>query len=252
MQIVGYRSAAGEGGPALEIAQDGSVRTVSLEAGTDLTYALGDRHCAGTVTEEGHVACSNDGAPRCEVHTSRFPCARCTGTCAMPTEVCHEEHALYLAAFAPRTVKVGVTRSWRLETRLREQGADRGAHLRTVENGRVARQIEADMADRFPDRVRVARKIETLHRSVDVPHWRSVVSEFDPIDTVTLTYGLDLDVRPVAETVARGTVQGTKGRILVLSNGGTTYAVDLRDLVGHEVKRGREGPALQSSFDAFS
>lgn len=252
MQIVGYRTAADDGGPALLLADDGNVTTVSLEAGTDLNYALGDRHCAGAVTGDGHVACSNAEAPYCEGHASRFPCARCTGTCAMPTEVCHEAHALYLAAFAPRTVKVGVTRTWRIETRLREQGADRGAHLRTLENGRIARQVEADMAERFPDRVRVARKIETLHRSVDGSHWRTLLSEFDPIEAFDFEYGLDLTVRPVAETIARGTVRGTKGRVLVLATEGTTYAVDLRELVGHEVSAETDGRSLQASFGSFS
>ena len=169
----------------------------------------------------------------------------------MPTEACHEEHAIYLAAFAPDTIKVGVTRSWRLETRLREQGTDRAAHIRRVKNGRVARRIEANMANRFPDRVRVPTKILSLHRTVDDEAWATVLDEFDHLSTYDFDYGLALDSRPVPETLASGTVVGTKGRVLVLKRNGTTYAVDLRDLVGHEITTDSTSRSLQSSFGAF-
>lgn len=252
MQIVGYDTAAGDGPAALHVGDDGTVDTHPLDPGTDLSFTLESRHCAGEWDEGTHVTCERERAPHCEVHASHWPCARCTGNCAMPTEACHEEHAVYLAAFAPRTVKVGVTRSWRLETRLREQGADRAAHIRTVENGRIARQLEADLADRFPDRVRVPSKVASLHETVDREHWAAVVGEFDPIETFDFDYGFSLDSRPVPETMATGTVVGTKGRVLVLERAGTTYAVDLRDLVGHEATRETSTRRLQSSFGSFA
>lgn len=251
MQIVGYQTASDEGPAALLLADDGSVTSIPLEPGEDLTYTLGERHCAGTVTDGTHHACDRDSAPYCDEHVSRWPCARCTGSCAMPIEACHEEHAVYLAAFAPSTVKVGVTRFWRLQTRLEEQGADRAAHIRTVKNGRVARQLESDLAERFPDRVRVPQKIESLHRSVDDETWETVLEEFDPIDTFEFDYGLALENRPVPETMANGTVHGTQGRVLVLERSGTNFAVDMRDLVGYEVTDEPSTRTLQSSFGSF-
>jgi hypothetical protein len=164
---------------------------------------------------------------------------------------CHDPHAVYLAAFAPDAFKVGVTREPRLETRLREQGADRGAHLRTVADGRIAREIEAGIAEGMPDRVRVATKRAGLGRPVDGAAWEALLAEFDPIERYAFDYGLALDGPPVAETLATGTVRGTKGRLLVLDNGGSTYAVDLRDLVGHELEAGRADRDLQSSLRAF-
>jgi hypothetical protein len=53
------------------------------------------------------------------------------------------------------------------------------------------------------------------------------------------------------ETVATGTVVGAKGRVLVLENGGTTYAVDLRDLVGYDIEDEGSDRELQSSLGAF-
>ncbi|PSP46410.1 DUF2797 domain-containing protein, partial [Halobacteriales archaeon QH_6_66_25] len=173
------------------------------------------------------------------------------GDCDLPLPSCREEHAVYLAAFAPATFKVGVTRSWRLDTRLREQGADRAAHLRTVADGRIARQIEAEIAADVGDRVRVPVKIRGLHRSVDDDAWAALLGEYEPLATFEFAYGLDLVERPMAETLAAGTVRGTTGRVLVLERAGSTYAVDLRDLVGYDLADGGTDRALQSSFAAF-
>lgn len=253
MQIVDYETAPVDGTAhaALIIATDGTVRREPLEPGTELAYQLGERHCAGVLDGDHHSACDNERAPYCESHTSRWACARCTGECSLPLPTCREEHAIYLAAFAPATFKVGVTRSWRLETRLREQGADRGAHLRTVENGRIARQIEAEIAKEVGDRVRVPTKIQGLHRTVDEDEWQSLLADFDPIETVSFEYGLDLSDRPMAETIATGTVRGTQGRVLVCDRAGSPYAIDLRDLVGYELSNGSTDRALQSSFASF-
>jgi hypothetical protein len=251
VQVVGYETATGDDHAALQLAVDGQLRRQSLAPGVDLEYSLGERHCAGTVEGNSHEACSAARAPYCERHTSRWACARCTGDCTRPLETCREEHAVYLAAFAPATFKVGVTRSWRLDTRLREQGADRAAHLRTVADGRIARQIEAEIAEDVGDSVRIPTKVRGLHRTVDEDAWQALLASFDPIETFAFDYGLTLAERPVAETLAHGTVRGTKGRVLVLDRAGSTYATDLRALVGHELTDERPDRALQSSFASF-
>jgi len=251
VQVVGYETAAGTDGPSLLLASDGEVRREPLEGGSELDYRLGTRTCAGTVEDGGHVACDRPDVPYCDRHASRWACARCTGDCALPLESCREEHAVYLAAFAPATYKVGVTRSWRLRTRLREQGADRAAHLRTVADGRIARRIEADIAGTVGDSVRVAEKVGGLHETVDEAAWTALLAEFDPLETYEFAYGIGLSERPVAETLATGTVHGTKGRVLVLEHGASTYAVDMRDLVGYHLETGGTERALQASFAAF-
>ena len=250
MQIVGH-DAAVEDPAALIVATEEGLDRVSLAPGEALAYTLGERHCAGSFDGETHTACDRPAAPYCDRHTDRWPCARCTGECSLPLESCREEHAVYLAAFAPATFKVGVTRSWRLDRRLREQGADRGAHLRTVEDGRIARQIEADIATEVGDRVRVPAKVRGLHRSVDEDAWRSLLSDHDHLDTFTFDYGLDLIDRPVSETMLSGTVHGTKGRVLVVEKGGTAYAVNMHDLVGYDVTAGAPDRDRQSSLGSF-
>ncbi|MFB6304032.1 MAG: DUF2797 domain-containing protein [Haloferacaceae archaeon] len=257
MQVVGHTVFGDERPVSLYVSdgapgdERGALDAIPLEPGARLTYALGPRRCAGAVHDGVHRPCGESAAPYCEVHRDTWVCAKCTGTCLKDEMDCYEAHAVYLAAFAPDLFKVGVTREARLETRLREQGADRGAHLRTVENGRVAREIEASLAERIPDHVRVGRKRAGLGRAVDAAAWRDLLGEFDPLETYDFDYGLDLDGTPVAETLATGTVRGTKGRLLVLDHGGTTYAVDVRDLVGHELESGGTDRDLQSSLRAF-
>jgi hypothetical protein len=253
VQVVGYETGPGgdTGHAALVTAADGRLDREPLPPGRTLAYALGARHCAGTVEDGRHVGCQESASPYCDRHTSRWACARCTGECSLPLDACHEDHAVYLAAFAPETFKVGVTRSWRLDTRLREQGADRAAHLRTVPNGRTARRVEADIAAEVGDRVRVPTKVRGLHLPVDEAAWEALLAGFDPRSTHRFEYGLDLDSRPVAETLASGTVRGTQGRVLVLDYRENTYAVDMRDLVGHELQAGEPDRDLQSSLGAF-
>ena len=253
MQIVGYEAEPlGDSDHAvLVLAEGADVERVALEPGTSLEFGLEDRHCAGTFGDDGHEACADPAAPYCDRHTSRWPCARCTGGCDLPIDACHEEHAIYLAAFAPATFKVGVTRSWRLETRLREQGADRAAHLRTVADGRIAREIEAELAVDLGDSVRVPAKIDGLHLAVDEAAWADLLADFEVVETFVLDYGFELSERPMAETMAAGRVVGTQGRVLVLERSGSRYAVDLRDLVGFEVSEGRSARDLQSNLGAF-
>ena len=254
MQVVGYDT--GEGGdrePALYVARDGAVEPEPLPPGRELAYTLGERRCAGAVDGTDHVACENSTAPYCDRHRSTWVCAKCTGTCLKAEMDCHTEHAVYLAAFAPAAFKVGVTKRPRLRTRLREQGADRGACIYTVANGRIARELEAELAADVPvsDAVRVPTKIAGMGRAVDAAAWERLLAGFDVVERVAFDYGLELAAAPVAETLASGTVRGTKGRVLVLERERGTFAVDMRDLVGYELREGSSSRELQSSLGAF-
>jgi len=256
VQIVGYDTAHPETDqparpPAIHVATEDHVETIALTPGTELAYTLHDRHCAGYHDDTDHHACPNPDAPYCPQHTSTWACARCTGDCNLPLGACTEEHAIYIAAFAPDTFKVGVTRSWRLQTRLYEQGADRAAHINTVPDGRIARQLEAEIAETLTDRVRTPTKRRSLATIVDDDAWNALLDDHQPLERYTYDYGLDVDAQPVTETLATGTVRGVKGRLLVLDHNHTTYVTDLRDLVGHDVTPEPASRDVQSSLGSF-
>jgi hypothetical protein len=242
VQIVGYRI----DDPSLLVAEAGTVCRESLVAGTELASTLGERHCAGTMEGDHHVACERERAPYCEIHTTPWAVASNRDS--------DEEHAIYLAAFAPAVFKVGVTRLERLETRLREQGADRAVHVRTVSDGRIARERETAIATDhgITERVRVVTKVRGLGDTIDERRWNGLLAEFDVREEFSFEYGLDLDGRPVAETLLSGVVRGIKGRVLVLDHRNTTYVVDMRELVGHELHEGATDRELQASLGGFS
>ncbi len=254
MQIVGYDTGAGATEEAaLLLGVGGELQREPLTSGRELSFGLGNRRCAGALRGANHVRCDAPDAPYCETHDVTWVCARCTGTCLKAEMDCYQEHAIYLAAFAPATFKVGVTKSARLPVRLREQGADRGARIRTVENGRIAREIEAEIAAEtpIPDRIRTETKVEGMGRSVDESAWERLLSEFPPEERFDIDYELELPSAPIAETLASGTVRGTKGRLLVLDRDGDNYAVDLRELVGYELTDDRSSRRLQSTLGSF-
>lgn len=255
MQVVGYRTGVREGSePALVVSRDGVVDYESLTAGRELAYTLGERRCAGTIDGSDHIRCSAPESPYCELHDSTWICARCTGDCLKAEMDCYTEHAVYLAAFAPATFKVGVTGRSDPTVRLREQGADRAAILRRVANGRIAREIEAEIAATtpVPDAVRVPTKIEGFGRFVDEAAWERLLGGFDVETSYEFDYGLDLDAAPITETLAAGTVLGTKGRVLVLERAGSRFAVDMRSLVGYELEVGSASRELQANLGSFS
>lgn len=254
MQIVGYERSVGHGDAAtLLVTREGNLEREPLSPGRELAYSLGERRCAGVIDGTEHIPCERRTAPHCEQHDSTWVCARCTGTCLKDEMDCHQEHAIYLAAFAPATFKVGVTRRADPTVRLREQGADRGAIVRRVENGRIAREIEADIARStpVPDSVRVRKKIDGMGRAVDLDSWNRLLGAFDVERTHEFEYGLDLRSAPIPETIASGTVLGSKGRVLVIERGGERFAVDMRSLVGYDVRAGTSSRELQSSLGSF-
>lgn len=249
VQIVGYEPTPS---PALQLAEEGRVRRHPLELGDTLSFPLGERHCAGRVDGDRHRPCDELATPRCDRHTETWVCARCRGTCLKDEMDCHVEHDVYLAAFAPDVFKVGVTRTGRLRERLTEQGADRGVRIRRVANGRIAREVEAEIAATIPDRVSVDTKIDGLAETIDESAWKALLSEYAVAERCEPSYHMALSEPPVPETLARGEIVGLKGRLLCLTWAGSTFATDLRALVGHEVAEEAPSRQVQSGLGAFS
>jgi len=89
---------------------------------------------------------------------------RCHGKrCAPTSEICREEHAVYLA-FYGRYPKVGLTLLPRLHTRLIEQGADAYSHVKVLPDRLAARELETKIGKRFkiPERVHPNRVLSLM------------------------------------------------------------------------------------------
>lgn len=237
MRVAGFDSLAGE-----LVVAPGPER-VPLEG--ELELLPGERRCPGAVRDGEWHRCGEpvEATPFCREHAGWDPCAACRGECLKEEKDCFEAHVLYLALFAPDTVKIGVTRRRRFERRMREQGADAGKVLAVFPDGESARRAEAAAPHR--ESVSTREKMRSLHREPDPELLRDGFEEFryferPPVRPVRLGPG-----DPVV-----GVAVGVKGRVLVVENKDVFYSVDLRDLVGFSLDG--SGSPVQSAFSAFT
>jgi uncharacterized Fe-S cluster-containing protein len=72
-----------------------------------------------------------------------------TGYEEFEEEYVHQKFSLYLAGFGDELVKCGVTKTERVEKRLKEQGADFWVELMRFDNGQTAYETEVELQNRF-------------------------------------------------------------------------------------------------------
>ena len=135
----------------------GDLRWFPLHGAFDVTFAP-VRRCVGRFTEDGaHAPC-----PTAEPVASHRQCLPCSGlddpecvfeprcrsdpsSCTCLTTFKGVPHLVYLAFFGTLP-KVGLTQAWRVEGRLREQGADAWFKVQDCPDRGTARQVEAQVA----------------------------------------------------------------------------------------------------------
>jgi hypothetical protein len=136
---------------------NGATRTLLFATGDEIALAAdGPRRCIGAMPPgaEHRQRCPDQAeiehgeqCERCIQLSQLLPCMICTGErCANPARrkscIQPANHAVYLAAYAPNMLKVGVARWERRTERLAEQGA-RAALIIGRADGREARQLES-------------------------------------------------------------------------------------------------------------
>ncbi len=227
---MGYRTRVDEHA-ALLLAEDGSVTTERLDPNTDLSYTLGERHCAGAVDGD-HIFTATMTLRRTARNTptsGRVPAVPVTAS--IPSSTCVEEHAVHRRR-SRRMSSVGSPDPGGRKHALREQGATRpptsGPSPTAVspDRSRPTSPLSWATGSEFPRRYRDSTSPSTRLVGVALCS-RTTVATYD------FEYDLPISDRPMAETLATGTVRGTKGRVAVLENNGSVYAVDLRQLVGY-------------------
>ena len=116
-----------------------------------LSFSIGERYCIGYTKNNVHYDCPKnnkvENSSQCEICKKlddTLPCTSCMGICKnieKRAECMKKEFCLYLAIFG-NILKVGISRDLRLKQRLIEQGADFGAKLASVKDGKLARIYE--------------------------------------------------------------------------------------------------------------
>jgi Protein of unknown function (DUF2797) len=250
MRIIGYSSI------------DKTILTDEGDIGLseDIGLVLRKRGCAGRWEGDTHVPCDSDDAPYCERCGGILPdpCIMCRGECVKREKTCTMEHSVYLAVFSPDLVKVGVSKTRRLETRLMEQGADIGLEIARFPDGEMARRRERELAMMYPDRATFENKIDGLSQPVNGETLRTVYARYDADRVLRFDY---FRVRPWMKPIVlvphegmaiSGRVLGVKGQALVIEKGSTLYAVNLDGLIGYGVESGKGSIKLQTSLLEFA
>lgn len=219
---------------------------------------LGRRGCAGRFEDGRYVPCTSERAPYCERCRPFNPCAACTGVCLKPEMDCTYPHSIYFALFSPHLIKVGVSRTERLEKRWREQGADMGVEVARCENGQVARAIEHRLKSLVGDRVSTASKMKGLAKPLDTKGWDGLLARTKPMGTPVRLHYFDepLTTEPQPWSVEEhstiaGNGLGCKGNLFVFEHMGMVRVIDMRDLLGFELVSEPQRTAVQTGLGYF-
>lgn len=205
-----------------------------------------------------YIPCNSEESPCC-IHCASLPdpCTRCRGECQKPEKTCNIGHSVYLAVFAPDLIKVGVSRTWRLETRLNEQGADIGFEIERFPDGELARKRERAIASKVTDKVSFQDKLGSISGKVDEDVIMGIRSEYNVIRTMSFSYfNENIKMRPIViepemGMAISGKVSGIKGQALILKKMDTVYAINLDSIIGYDIEPGKGTINRQSSFFEF-
>ncbi|PKK85634.1 MAG: hypothetical protein CVT48_04580 [Thermoplasmata archaeon HGW-Thermoplasmata-1] len=133
----------------------GVIVQIDISPGARLDWRVGsEKRCTGRFGENGYEPCKSGLPPRsgfsaCQ-NCSSFPLQECAFNPRCDGELCDHPacggmHDVYLAFYGDM-VKVGMTRSERLPTRVVEQGADAYCRVATYGSRRLARNAELCIA----------------------------------------------------------------------------------------------------------
>jgi hypothetical protein len=231
-----------------------------IDLSDDIGLIFRKRGCAGRFDGDKYIPCDSDAAPYCERCGGILPdpCVMCRGECTKREKTCNIEHSVYLAIFSPDLVKVGVSKTRRLETRLMEQGADVGLEIARFPDGELARKRERELAATYPDRVTFENKIEGLSQPVSSETLQMVYSRYDAERVMRFDYFREkpwmkpIVLEPHENMALSGRVPGVKGQALIIGKGSTLYAINLDGLIGYDVEEGKGPIKLQTSLFEFN
>jgi hypothetical protein len=247
--------------PELLIQDQGKEKTFPL-MNQNVNMKLGKRFCTGYSKNgkrfpcpESRLVSSDRQCQMCKSLDHYLPCIQCSGLCTnlSARRNCMEEnYIIYLAAFGP-LMKVGISREQRIKQRLVEQGADFGATLTKIKDGRIARVYEQRIRRYLgiTDRLRGTEKhphmfsdpricIKNINSSLAKLSDSSFSSMLNAPEIFDLreNYNL-LDVESEMmkleeNSMIDGRIACVKGSIMLVENG-SFKCVDCHALIGREI-----------------
>lgn len=179
-----------------------------------------------------------------------------------------QPHVVYLAAFGPGMVKVGISHHQRIYDRWCEQGALAAAIIGRAPDAYTAREMEVWCGDKakLPEQVNKNRKIEMLSKSFVIEELKeNILSVYRQLGSDAKNRGLklediqDLNLRffgnfPIRnleplpqqkEELISGLCRGLIGSLIILENEGRKLICSLTPLVGHAVNLSKNLSGLE-------
>jgi len=275
MEINGLITGSSYQDGRLEIEWRGeSKKTSALSVGSEIRLKfISGRECIGYRPSDAgsllncpdqNIDINTSQCQECLQRAKIIPCLRCDGEVCRNTSkrdfcVQPDNHALYLASFAPGIIKVGVSRWTRRQERLLEQGAKR-AIIIARDDGQMIRRHET-MINKFgyPDRLSSQEKLRYLGRvnptkeldqelidAYEKIKPRMYAPWLDQVEIVDLPDQKAIDGLEFAQLwrpdknklhSLTGTIKAIVGRLIILTDDNPQpFAIDVKDLVGYRVR----------------
>jgi len=268
MQLIKYKwDTNGVTGEPFLFARNGSEIIKMKLFDESLNIKIGKKHCIGFTRNGRHHECpklrpvdSEKMCRECALNDDFFLCMKCTGEeCINESQrnACKKnKYYIYLAAFST-ILKVGISYERRIMERLIEQGADMGAKIGMVQDGKLARTIEQKIRSELniSDRVTGAEKHSMLFGNPNVAAI-NIFNAFTKLKSNGLAsylispeiYNLQSiyrlsSVRFMPQVFAAeegscldGHVVAAKGNIMVVKNDSSLLSVNAHRLVGCEIE----------------
>ena len=208
--------------------------------------------------------------PTCKSRDRISNCSRCHGVCVNPEgrAYCKQPHIIYLAAFSPDFIKIGVSTERRWRRRIAEQGANLAVVIAHAVDGAVARTAEARIKEelKIPDRVHESVHLQSLKTGFkpdDLLH--ALSTQYQNVGHLKLGQGIELlatpDIydlyNPYVKSIGESTrvphaysgsrllygeIAAVKGWSLLTSYKGNYSVFNLRSFIGHILEEVGEKP----------
>jgi Protein of unknown function (DUF2797) len=263
MQIIKYKWH--EWAPQLVLRNAGSMETIKL-MDSELDFELGKKTCIGFFRGNKHFPCKNQRETEerhcneCKLEDDYFLCVRCDGSGCANTKKRNEcqksYYYIYLAAF-DSTMKVGISYEHRIMERLVEQGADFGAKIARVQDGKLVREMEQKIKKEINivDRLTGLQKSKLIfgNPNVSVANILKAVSMLRTNDFAKymirpeiydlreyynlgriLSHPEVLDANE-GERV-KGNVVSAKGNLIILKKDEKFFAINAHSLLGRDIR----------------
>ncbi|MEM7819785.1 MAG: DUF2797 domain-containing protein [Candidatus Aenigmatarchaeota archaeon] len=231
----------------------------------DINIKIGKKFCIGFFKDGKYNQCPESReieyghhCNECMINDDFFQCIQCDGTICINekrrNECITNNYFIYLAAF-DNILKVGISYEHRIIERLIEQGADFGAKIAFVKDGKNVRIIEQQIKKTLSisDRVRGEEKQAVLFGNPN----RSAMAISNAIKKLR-NNGMEYLIRPEIYDLRKyyhlenvfskpkeikinddidisGKVVASKGNILVLMSDDKFYSINAHNLIGRDI-----------------